>query len=81
MTRAGDVFYFDDDMLEPGKTHCYRILAEFALTSPGGNSYNRVASLPSEEACIQLKRDLPFITKASIQTTNTSNGSVLLKWV
>ncbi len=81
VTRAGDVFYFDDDMLEPGKTHCYRILAEFALTSPGGNSYNRVASLPSEEACIQLKRDLPFITKASIQTTNTSNGSVLLKWV
>ncbi len=80
LSRNNDEFFYDDDMLEPGKTHCYRILAEFALTSPGGNSYNRVASLPSAEACIQLKRDLPFITKASITNTDPLNGTVLLRW-
>ena len=68
-------------MVEGGKTHCYRILAEFALTSPGGNSYNRVVSLPSEETCIQLKRDLPFITKVSVNATDQVNGSISVAWI
>lgn len=55
-TKLNNQYTYEDEMVEGGKTHCYRILAEFALTSPGGNSYNRVVSLPSEETCIQLKR-------------------------
>ncbi len=70
-----------DDMLDGGNTYCYRILAEFAFTSPGGNSYNRVVGLPSEEKCIQLKRDLPFITKVSVINTNSTQGSIQIKWL
>ncbi len=79
-SRDQDTYYFEDDMVESGKTHCYRILAEFALTSPGGNSYNRVASLPSEEICVQLKRDLPFITKATVNTTDPNLGEIEIHW-
>lgn len=79
-TKNGDTYFYDDDMLDGGKTYCYRIVAEFAYTSPGGNSFNRVGSIPSDEVCIQLKRDLPFITKASVNNTSTTQGSVTIKW-
>ncbi|MEP7266917.1 MAG: gliding motility-associated C-terminal domain-containing protein [Saprospiraceae bacterium] len=79
-SKNGDIYFFDDDMLDGGNTYCYRILAEFAFTSPGGNSYNRVVSIPSDEVCIQLKRDLPFITKVSVTNTDKSIGSILLEW-
>lgn len=80
-TKNGAIYYYDDDMLDGGNTYCYRILAEFAFTSPGGNAYNRVVGLPSEESCIQLKRDLPFITQASVIATSTSTGAVSIKWI
>lgn len=80
-TKVNERYFFEDDMVESGKTHCYRILAEFALTSPGGNSYNRVVSLPSEETCIQLKRDLPFITKTTVNVTHPTQGEVEVRWV
>ncbi|MBK6389785.1 MAG: gliding motility-associated C-terminal domain-containing protein [Saprospiraceae bacterium] len=80
-TKLNNQYTYEDEMVEGGKTHCYRILAEFALTSPGGNSYNRVVSLPSEETCIQLKRDLPFITKVSVNATDQVNGSISVAWI
>ena len=52
--------FFRDNLVEKGQTYCYRILGEFALISPGGNPYNRVQSIPSEESCTQLNQDLPF---------------------
>jgi len=81
LTKINDTYFFEDDMVESGKTHCYRILAEFALTSPGGNSYNRTVSLPSEETCIQLKRDLPFITKTTVNTTDVNQGEIEVRWI
>ena len=39
-SKNGDIYFYEDDMLDGGNTYCYRILAEFAFTSPGGNSYN-----------------------------------------
>ena len=79
--KNGDIYFYEDDMLDGGNTYCYRILAEFAFTSPGGNSYNRVVGLPSEEKCIQLKRDLPFITQVSVLTTNSTQGTIQIKWL
>ncbi|MEO5583551.1 MAG: gliding motility-associated C-terminal domain-containing protein, partial [Saprospiraceae bacterium] len=81
VSKSNDIYFYEDNMLENGKTHCYRILAEFALKSPGGNSYNRVASLPSDETCVQLKRDLPFIVEATVIKTDNSTGQVELKWI
>lgn len=63
-----------------GVTYCYRIVAEFAQISATGNPYNRVESLRSDEVCIQLSRDLPLITKASIDETDVSNGTIHIRW-
>ncbi len=74
-------YFFRDNMVEKGQTYCYRVLGEFALTSPGGNPYNRVQSIPSNETCNQLNRDLPFITHVSVEQTGVSDGAILVKWV
>lgn len=63
-----------------GVTYCYRVLAEFAQISATGNPYNRVESLHSNEVCMQLSRDLPLITKVSIDQTDNNNGIVHLRW-
>jgi len=69
-----------DTNVEKGVTYCYRVVAEFAQISATGNPYNRVESLPSEEVCQQLARDLPLITKVSISTTDMTNGEVHVRW-
>ncbi len=69
-----------DSNVEKGITYCYRVIAEFAQISVTGNPYNRVESLPSNEVCQQLARDLPIITKASIQNTDINNGEVHVRW-
>ena len=73
-------YIFTDPNVEKGRTYCYRILAEFAKISAGGYPYNLVESLPSNEACIQLGRDIPLITKISIQTTDNTNGEIDVQW-
>jgi gliding motility-associated-like protein len=69
-----------DSNLEKGKTYCYRVLAEFARTTISGNPFNRVQSLPSNEFCLQISRDLPLITKVSIEETDIINGSIKIEW-
>lgn len=71
--------YFDTN-IERGKTYCYRITAYFAKRTLGRNPYNLVESLPSNEACVQLQRDLPLMLKASVTQTNAVTGSVDVKW-
>ena len=74
-------YYFLDENVERGRTYCYRILAEFAKTTPGGlYTYNRLESLPSDEACVQLSRDLPLITHADVLTTDPNQGKVRVCW-
>lgn len=74
--RDGRYFYLDDDVIQ-GRTYCYRIVAEFARTTPGGNfAYNFVESLPSEEGCIRIKRDIPYLVKADVVQTGNTNGIV-----
>ncbi len=73
-------YYFKDVNVERGRTYCYRILAKFARISAGGYPYNLVESLPSEEVCVQLPRDLPLITNASVLTTDPIAGQMQVCW-
>jgi gliding motility-associated-like protein len=73
-------YYFKDTEVQRGRTYCYRVLAKFARLSGGGYPYNIVESLPSEEVCVQLPRDLPLITNVSVEATDAANGQMLVQW-
>lgn len=73
-------YVFVDTDVERGRTYCYRILGNFAQLSAANNPFNKVESLPSEEACVQLSRDVPLITKVSVATTDATTGSIDVHW-
>jgi gliding motility-associated-like protein len=73
-------YYFKDTNVERGRTYCYRVLGKFARISAGGYPYNVVESLPSEEVCVQLPRDLPIITNVSVKTTSSAAGQMEIAW-
>jgi len=73
-------YTFVDTDVERGRTYCYRILANFAQLSAANNPFNQVESLPSEEACVQLNRDIPLITKVDVQSTDAATGSIAVEW-
>jgi gliding motility-associated-like protein len=75
-----DGYFYVDEEVEKGTTYCYRITAEFALVSPGGNPYNRVQSLPSVEVCQQIRRDVPLITHVTVDNTDNSSGQITVRW-
>jgi gliding motility-associated-like protein len=79
-TQNGRYFYEDQDISTEG-SYCYRILAEFAFTTPSGQPYLRVVSIPSDEVCLRAKADRPLITKVSVETTDNVNGSIHVKWI
>lgn len=74
-------YVFVDRNVERGRTYCYRVLAIFAQLSTGGYRYNLVESLPSNEACNQLKRDIPIITHVSVEQTDQAVGEIRVEWV
>jgi gliding motility-associated-like protein len=73
-------YHFIDRTAERGKTYCYRILAHFAKRTSNGNPFNLVSSLPSEEACVQLSRDLPLMVNVSVQQTDLAAGRMEVRW-
>jgi gliding motility-associated-like protein len=73
-------YNFIDKTVDRGKTYCYRILAHFAKRTASNNPFNLVESLPSEEACVQLQRDIPLITNATVEQTNATTGRILVRW-
>ncbi|MBL7802174.1 MAG: gliding motility-associated C-terminal domain-containing protein [Saprospiraceae bacterium] len=73
-------YYFKDTNVERGRTYCYRVLAKFAKRTALGYVYNLVESLPSEEVCVQLPRDLPLITNVSVLDTDPANGRMEIRW-
>lgn len=76
----GRYVFFDSDV-ERGRTYCYRILGQFAKTTPGGAyTYNVVESLPSQEACVQLNRDIPLLTNVDVRSTGTNDGQIEICW-
>jgi gliding motility-associated-like protein len=80
-TVEDNQYVFLDENVEKGITYCYRVTAEFAVLSPGGNPYNRVESLPSDEICLQVSRDIPLITHVTVDRTDAVNGEMTIKWV
>ncbi len=66
--------YLDDNKgsgLNRGIKYCYLVTAFF---KDGAESY------ASNEACAELKKDVPAITNVSINTTSLSLGSLYLAW-
>ena len=76
----GDRYVYLDFEVERGLTYCYRILAEFSRLTPSGFEFNRIESLPSDEVCVQLNRDIPLLTNVSVQSTDTNNGTIEVIW-
>jgi gliding motility-associated-like protein len=54
-----------------GQQYCYMIVACF---DDGAESY------PTEEFCTELKRDVPVITRVSVNTTDIAIGSDTVTW-
>lgn len=73
-------YYFLDENVERAKFYCYRILGELADLNPANQPLKFFQSLPSEEACIQLNRDIPLITNVSVETTDDTNGDIFIRW-
>ncbi len=65
-----DTLYTDND-LSRGIDYCYMVVATYP---DGAESY------ASNEACAQLKKDVPVITNVSIQNTGAVDGNVYLAW-
>jgi len=78
-TKDGRYYYEDHDIANDAN-YCYRILAEFALSTPSGQPYLRVQSIPSDEVCLRTNADLPFITHVTVEKTDVANGKMLIKW-
>ncbi len=80
LSKVGNKYFYIDEKVEGGNTYCYRVQAEFAKLTSSANPFNRVESLPSDESCIILLRDLPLITKVSVTETSANSGMVHVRW-
>ncbi len=75
-------YLYRDQNVERGKTYCYRVLAVFGRrTAVGGFIYQQIESLPSDEVCVQLSRDVPLLTNVDVETTDAANGQIRVCWV
>ena len=71
---AASTTFFDSDNgngLISGQKYCYMVYAYF---DDGAESY------PSVESCATLRREVPIITRVSVNTTDISQGSDTLRW-
>ncbi len=59
--------------LTPGVDYCYIIYAEFG--APG-----RGQSLASNEACVSLERDVPYLTHVTVEATDAEQGRIRVRW-
>ncbi len=80
-TLANGRYFYDDQNIEVGKVYCYRVLANFALTTSGGFIYNIVESLPSDEVCETAFRNVPLLTNVDVMNTDQNTGEIFLTWV
>ncbi len=76
-----DKYTYTDETVDLSKIYCYRIVGEFAELTDDGISFNRVESIASEETCIQLTKDVPFITQVSVAETSDVDGKIDVAWI
>ena len=74
-------YQFIDSNINETQVYCYRVTAIFARLNVSQNPINVVESKPSVEVCILAKRDIPYLTKASVESTDTNNGEVIVEWI
>ena len=58
--------------LSQGTNYSYLVVA---IYSDNAESY------ASNQVCVQLKRDVPLLINADVQTTNTTTGAVFVRWI
>jgi gliding motility-associated-like protein len=80
LENANNQYFFEDNTVKNHTTYCYRVLAEFALKTSSGNPFRKVESLPSDEVCLMLRRDIPLFVKASVDKTDILDGEVSVRW-
>jgi gliding motility-associated-like protein len=74
ITGIGQTTYLDDNGgagLLQGIRYCYMVVAVYPDLAEG---------YASNEACAQLKRDLPVLTNVSVISTNETTGSIYTAW-
>ncbi|WP_146088809.1 gliding motility-associated C-terminal domain-containing protein [Neolewinella xylanilytica] len=77
----GRYFFIDDDV-ERGRTYCYRVVAVMArITQSTGFIFEEFESIPSQEVCVQLARDIPLLTKVDVLSTGATDGQIDVCWV
>ncbi|WP_345157786.1 gliding motility-associated C-terminal domain-containing protein [Pontibacter saemangeumensis] len=64
---------FVDKEAQAGVEYCYIIYAVFP--APG-----RGESLASNEACVGVERDIPYLTNVTVEETSATAGRVLVRW-
>jgi gliding motility-associated-like protein len=79
-SKVNGRYNFIDRGVERGKSYCYRVLGHFAKRTSSNNPYNLVESLPSEESCVQLQRDIPLMTNVSVEATSATAGQMFVRW-
>ena len=83
-TRIGEVDLNDLNFTDTGGpegfkrglSYCYAIFAEFE----GGN-YRVIPGIATVPVCVMLQNNVPVITNVSVQTTDETNGAILVRWM
>ncbi|MEL6391296.1 MAG: gliding motility-associated C-terminal domain-containing protein [Bacteroidota bacterium] len=76
-----DRYIFFDEDVNRGRTYCYRVLAQFGRRNALGFLFERLESIPSEEICAQLPRDIPLLTQVDVVQTDPVNGQINVCWI
>jgi gliding motility-associated-like protein len=80
--REDGRFFFVDTDVERGRTYCYRVVALMARRTGIRNLiFEEIESIPSEEICVQLARDIPLLTKVDVTATDAVSGSIDVCWI
>ncbi|MGB3801908.1 MAG: gliding motility-associated C-terminal domain-containing protein [Lewinella sp.] len=75
-------YFFEDDDVQRGRTYCYRIVAAMARRTPStGLIFEDIESIPSQEVCVQLARDIPLLTKVDVIATDATTGEIDVCWI
>ncbi len=80
-TQVDNRYQYIDSDIEETQVYCYRVTAVFARLNVSLNPINVVESKPSDEACILAKRDIPYLTQVSVESTSTNQGQVDVEWL
>ena len=81
-TQIGETtnYNFEDFDVERGIEYSYRVQAMFADTNSLGQDINIFAGVPSEEACVIFKKDIPVLLNVDVLSTDSNNGEIFIQW-